>query len=193
MSPSYRISFRGDLPTVGPLADPWHREAREALAAVLRRHVDKGVGREVLATAVAHLEQARVDLGISGLLDEGLLALATRRKPLRATERDLAMILLGEGQNVTALPRSNVGKSPDAAVGALLTDFKTITTGNPRTLWRRVMDGARQADIVMIDVRRSPLDQGEVFAASDRALADVAGPLAVRVVGHGYGEVRRRP
>lgn len=66
----------------------------------------------------------------------------------------IARLLARQGHNVIALPTRHLAglRSPDAAVGGLLTEFKTYTGRNPRQLLCRVGRALPQADRVVVGV-----------------------------------------
>jgi hypothetical protein len=122
---------------------PDHERAMQQLGALLERRRTKAVGG--LDEAIADLEQVRQRLRISGVIDEQF-------KRFDKAELAIAELLARDGSNVTALLESTVQhvKTADAAVGAIRTEFKTLTS--PDKLRRELKDAADKSLEAVVDV-----------------------------------------
>lgn len=160
-----------------------HRRVADLFARRDQEWVDDG---EVDA-ALAELEAARREAGISGLVDESL-------RPFSADERRIADVLADEGDNVTALPPSTVPyqRTGDAAVGARRTEFKTMRTANPDTLGDRLDDAATQAPDAVADLRSSPITEQQAIGEARFALAQHPDLERVRLIGRNYDRLIER-
>ncbi|MEB3023084.1 hypothetical protein [[Mycobacterium] crassicus] len=76
----------------------------------------------------------------------------------------IARRLALQGHNVIALPTRHLAglRSPDAAVGGLLVEFKTYTGMNPRQLLCRVGRARQQSDRVVVGVEAQQWDSAMV-------------------------------
>lgn len=102
------------------------------------------------ASGLAAHENASWTGGHTGYVDESLATFDHQ-------EHWIARCLARQGHNVIALPsRPLTGlRSPDAAVGGLLVEFKTYTGVDPRQLLCRVGHARPQADRVVVGAEAS--------------------------------------
>jgi hypothetical protein len=167
--------------------DDRHVAAHRRVADLFGRRDRERVDDVDTDAALAELETSRREAGISGLVDESL-------RPFSADERRIADVLADEGYNVTALPPSTVPgqRTPDAAVGARRTEFKTLRTANPDTLGDRLVGSVGQAPIVVVDLRSSPLTEQQAVGVTRYALAEHPQLERVRFIGRNYDRLVER-
>ena len=106
-----------------------------------------GGDQQTFASALAAHENASWTGGYTGCVDESLATFDHQ-------EYWIARCLALQGHNVIALPTRHLAglRSPDAAVGGLLVEFKTYTGLDPRRLLCRVGHARSQADRVVVAV-----------------------------------------
>ncbi|WP_255773543.1 hypothetical protein [Mycobacteroides abscessus] len=106
-----------------------------------------GGDQETFVSALAAHENASWTGGYTGCVDESLATFDHQ-------ECWIARRLALQGYNVIALPTRHLAglRSPDAAVGGLLVEFKTYTGLDPRRLLCRVGHARPQADRVVVGV-----------------------------------------
>lgn len=104
-----------------------------------------GGDQTAFTSALAAHESASWTGGYTGGVDQSLATFDHQ-------ECWIARRLALQGHNVIALPRRQVSglRSPDAAVGGLLVEFKTYTGLDPRHLLCRVGHARPQADRVVV-------------------------------------------
>lgn len=106
-----------------------------------------GGDQTAFTAALAAHEKGSWAGGPTGYVDESLATFDHQ-------EYWIARHLARQGHNVIALPTRHLAglRSPDAAVGGLLAEFKTYTGVNPRQLLGRVSHALPQADRVVVGV-----------------------------------------
>ena len=157
---------------------PDHERAMQQLGALLERRRTKAVSG--LDEAIADLEQVRQRLRITGVIDEQF-------KTFTADEVKIAELLAAEGANVTALLESTVQhvKTADAAVGAIRTEFKTLTSR--KHFKDEMRDADQKARGAVVDLRRAPIGRREAITLAEDVLR-VTSLRMIRVIGDGYDE-----
>jgi hypothetical protein len=134
-----------------------------------------GGDQTALTSALAAHENALWTGGHTGGVDESLATFDYQ-------EWWIARHLARQGHNVIALPTRHLSglRSPDAAVGGLLVEFKTYTGLDPRQLLIRVGQARPQADRVVVGVEAQW--DSEMVRSVFRVAIDSARRRAMRAV-----------
>lgn len=113
----------------------------------------------------------------------------TRRR-FKPAERRIAELLAEEGATVTALPEDPTGgKAPDALVGGVTVEFKTVRTGaSSATVNRALGRSVGQARHVILDARGSGLSAAEARRGVRRFVGTPYGQRleGIRIIGDGF-------
>ncbi|WP_238840660.1 phage minor capsid protein [Prescottella equi] len=164
--------------------DPQHAAAHRQLNKLLMDRWNKDVvPLEEIDAALAALESARDRLGIAGLIDE-------TSKPFDADETHIAVILAREGNNVTSILESRVfkEKSADAAVGAVRTEFKALTSKDRRKAVQRMSDAAQKSDEMVLWFKNPELNQAIANGAAKTTLLNWPNVRYIRLIGDDYDD-----
>lgn len=164
--------------------DPQHAAAHRQLNKLLMDRWNKDVvPLEEIDAALVALESARDRLGIAGLIDE-------TSKPFDADETHIAVLLAREGNNVTSILESRVfkEKSADAAVGAVRTEFKALTSKDRRKAVQRMSDAAQKSDEMVLWFKNPELNRAIANGAAKTTLLNWPNVRYIRLIGDDYDD-----